>query len=566
MPTAYIRRIIAENHVTGYGSGLEAQEQGAAFFKQKILPAIERVFEKYGHIEQSILIDKLELDINLKSFDSNFSSALQDFEFQLETLILQQIGKGLHLPGLQATKQFNPEELELELFLELITKGQLPWWHNSKLSLSIDQLASTIFSNASTQTVSRLTNAFAHKSARQRVALRLSTKNLEKLILLIHQQGQHILQIISETIQFTKTHPEASISLKPFIYQIALTPGFFPETPFQLLNNVISENTNTLPNTVVELVTEALEHFSPEKQKNSANTNKVELSNKKPTTTDKTAESKKTAEILKNKKAQNPITSPEEEIPASENNQSTSQSQSESTNAPEDSENQSLSERKILSSEEIKQEKEDKEKTKPTEFALKEEKPVTNSEKIKTTDIAETPQLQDEVDAIGNYHVTNAGIIILSPFLPALFKELELINSTKFVSNEAQEKAICILHYLLTDNEDFEEHYMLLNKIICGFPVHKPLIYNIQLTAKDKEECHNLLGAVAQHWTALKNTSYQNMRNAFFWRQAVVEQLGNGWNLKIERATIDVLVDKLPWGISVIKLSWNEEPIFVDWT
>jgi hypothetical protein len=35
--------------------------------------------------------------------------------------------------------------------------------------------------------------------------------------------------------------------------------------------------------------------------------------------------------------------------------------------------------------------------------------------------------------------------------------------------------------------------------------------------------------------------------------------------LQVERKTLDVLLDSIPWGFSTVLLPWNPQPLFVEW-
>jgi hypothetical protein len=169
-------------------------------------------------------------------------------------------------------------------------------------------------------------------------------------------------------------------------------------------------------------------------------------------------------------------------------------------------------------------------------------------------------------DPVEDLMVSNSGVIILTPYLPTFYKALELYDGKEFVSQDALERAVCLLQYLSTgDAENMQEHEMVLNKIICGMEISEPVALQFELTEKEKEECDELLTVVAGKWPALKGTSGEGMRDAFFAREGILEKHANGWNLKIERTTIDILLDRLPWGISIIKLPWSREMIFTNW-
>lgn len=191
----------------------------------------------------------------------------------------------------------------------------------------------------------------------------------------------------------------------------------------------------------------------------------------------------------------------------------------------------------------------------------------TGTKKIFTDDEKEDSNSFHQPPTSDNeYFVKNAGLIILSPYLPQFFKSLGLMENSVFLTIHAQERAVYLLQYLATGvTGDFEEHNMLLNKVLCGMNLLMPLTLDFELQENEKEECRALLKSVTSNWTALKNTSPENMRDTFFVREGILEEHANGWNLKIERTTVDVLIDKLPWGISIIKLPWSTEIIFVNW-
>jgi len=55
------------------------------------------------------------------------------------------------------------------------------------------------------------------------------------------------------------------------------------------------------------------------------------------------------------------------------------------------------------------------------------------------------------------------------------------------------------------------------------------------------------------------------LRESFLKRDGILTLKENGWLLQVERKTLDVLIDSIPWGYSTIAFSWNERLIFVEW-
>ena len=113
----------------------------------------------------------------------------------------------------------------------------------------------------------------------------------------------------------------------------------------------------------------------------------------------------------------------------------------------------------------------------------------------------------------------NCGIVILHPFLQMYFKELELLNENDFINIESQHRAVLLLHYLATGETKVAEFNLLLAKLLCAVDFEEAIPNFIELTEKEKKESGNLLKSVTEHWTPLKNTSAEGLRNSFFQRE-----------------------------------------------
>jgi hypothetical protein len=74
-----------------------------------------------------------------------------------------------------------------------------------------------------------------------------------------------------------------------------------------------------------------------------------------------------------------------------------------------------------------------------------------------------------------------------------------------------------------------------------------------------------LLQSVLEHWKALRNTSLTGLRETFFKRDGLITRKENDWLLQVERKTLDVLLDSMPWGYSAVSLPWNDYIIYTEW-
>jgi hypothetical protein len=162
-------------------------------------------------------------------------------------------------------------------------------------------------------------------------------------------------------------------------------------------------------------------------------------------------------------------------------------------------------------------------------------------------------------------YIINAGLVLLHPFLPVLFEELQLIRGKQWINKEAQEKALLIAEFLVKGQEEYPEFHLPLNKIICGIGLENALELSLSIKAETKYACEELLTEVIRHWSVLKNTGIESLRETFLQRNGKLTRVDKGWLLQVEQKAVDVLLGKLPWGIGIVKLPWMEDILYVEW-
>ena len=165
-----------------------------------------------------------------------------------------------------------------------------------------------------------------------------------------------------------------------------------------------------------------------------------------------------------------------------------------------------------------------------------------------------------------NLFVQNSGIVLLHPFLMMYFKELGLLTAdNRFGDEVAQKRAVLLLHYLTTGLFEAAEYDLALLKVLCGLPLDEAVPAYIELTEQELEESASLLQAVTQHWQPLNKTSAEGLQVTFLQREGKLSRSFAGWRLQIEQKTVDILLGKLPWSYSTIRLPWMNGIINVDW-
>ena len=86
-----------------------------------------------------------------------------------------------------------------------------------------------------------------------------------------------------------------------------------------------------------------------------------------------------------------------------------------------------------------------------------------------------------------------------------------------------------------------------------------------KISDSEKELVDSLLKAVIANWKAVGQMSPDGLRGSYFVRSGKIEPAGGANVLTIEKKTYDILLDKLPWGYTVIKHPWMEKILNVKW-
>jgi len=168
------------------------------------------------------------------------------------------------------------------------------------------------------------------------------------------------------------------------------------------------------------------------------------------------------------------------------------------------------------------------------------------------------------IDLAEGVFIRCAGLVLLHPFLPRLFAALGIAAEGRMLQPE---RAMCLLHFLATGQRVAPEYELLLPKLLCNVPFEQPTDARIELSAVDEEEAVALLQAVIRHWDALGDTSADGLRGTFLTRPGKLSRRLDGDDLlQVEARSFDILLDRLPWGIGMVKLPWMERILRVEWS
>ncbi len=186
--------------------------------------------------------------------------------------------------------------------------------------------------------------------------------------------------------------------------------------------------------------------------------------------------------------------------------------------------------------------------------------------------------LPDSPAAEDGIYIANAGLVILAAYLPGFFNNIGFVKGKEFINENAKWKAVHLLQWMVygdkddaievgaEEKEETHEHDFAFNKILCGIDIAVPVPEKFYLSDDEKEEATALLKAVIENWDIIKRSSTRSLQITFLQKEGRLRRMGSDWDLLIERSSaVDMLIDRLPWSIGMIRLPWSAETIHVTW-
>jgi hypothetical protein len=163
--------------------------------------------------------------------------------------------------------------------------------------------------------------------------------------------------------------------------------------------------------------------------------------------------------------------------------------------------------------------------------------------------------------------VRYAGLVLLHPFIPHFLTAVGVkASDEKTILPENHARAAALLHFLATGTTEIYEYELDLIKVFLGMTPDEPLLVAEGLIqAADQAEATTLLESVIQYWSVLKNTSITGLRSSFLQRPGLLRHTEEGWRLQVEPQAFDLLLNHLPWTISIVKFTWMPQPIYTEW-
>ena len=176
----------------------------------------------------------------------------------------------------------------------------------------------------------------------------------------------------------------------------------------------------------------------------------------------------------------------------------------------------------------------------------------------------DTPATSSFSDA-DEIYLENAGLVILWPFLATFFASLGLLEEKIFKDEASRQRAVGLLQYLATGEAPGPEQLLPLNKLLCGMELEEVFDFGPPMTEAEIEACDDLLSAAIHHAPILRDMSIPGFRASFLLRSGQLSARDDHWLVRVERLTHDVVLDRFPWSVHIVKLPWMQAVMQVEW-
>lgn len=168
-----------------------------------------------------------------------------------------------------------------------------------------------------------------------------------------------------------------------------------------------------------------------------------------------------------------------------------------------------------------------------------------------------------------SWPVKNAGLVLVSSYIPLLFQRLGLVEALGKKENPdhtAAYNAVHYLQYIVTGFCNTGEHLLTLNKLLCGVPLLCPVPGEIEMPDTHKTLISEMLLAIIGHWAAIGTCSINGFRGNWLVRDGLLTEQNDKWELTVEKRSYDILMNKSPFSFSIIKYPWMAMPLHVNWS
>lgn len=581
-----IHDITFDVHLNYDNKSVSWEEYYVDFFKEKLLPRVERVCDDWDkkHPNTKCSIDTIEINVEVNDID--LQSLTKEIMQQINQQLMSINADGSSRDGkliAKTTREASP----FDALVTYLSSGILPAHISVK---AFKEWLNTIVEFTSVERT-KICLLFAKNSETIARMLSLLRNDYEKLFSIIESKQQITSQYVTLETTFFQEFLKAITKSFSLTYEASeakiwhQTLGFsssvaqFSKTLLQLLQPkakaVGKRFTNSNEKQVSIILLQAITQYEAG-NKIVVNTTKIAkvvkvvkdstVKNEVPKTNTTKKQKNNLAKINKDTTSPTTNETPQEtRSKKPDNTQTSAEKQANTKNNAQNAQTNKATEKHQTSA---------KETTKATNDLENDNvKNVTANNKV-TDEVEHTSQnetMSNLAEANTKRRVSGdmalttekSGLILLNPFLTRFLKGVELLTEDNEINDIG--RACMLLHYLATETEDAIDIEFTLEKILLGIPLETIVAYETPLTESDKNACRELLKAVLEHWTPLKRSTINTLRDMFLKRDGTLKITYEDIKLTVESAAQDILLKQIPWNISLVRLKWMEKMLHIEW-
>lgn len=160
----------------------------------------------------------------------------------------------------------------------------------------------------------------------------------------------------------------------------------------------------------------------------------------------------------------------------------------------------------------------------------------------------------------------HAGLVLFHPYIKMLFERLEIARDKNSILEDDLPLAAAALHRLALGDAASVQPTDPLHKCLMGLAQDTPSVTPAPLPDAQAALIDGLVQSVIAQWGRLGSTSADGLRAAFVLRGGLLD-LSDPQNahLTVNKGPFDMLLDGLPWALTMVALPWMPAPLMIDW-
>ncbi len=159
--------------------------------------------------------------------------------------------------------------------------------------------------------------------------------------------------------------------------------------------------------------------------------------------------------------------------------------------------------------------------------------------------------------------VSNAGMVLLHPFVEKIFTELCLLSDSRFIDDVCRCRGAYMWAYTASGYEYCSDLDLVLPGLLCGVSPGSADYTGFTISEFEKEICNRHLCRLLKYWDLAQDL--ETLRCNFLRRAGVLDKSNGYWTLQIEEKKADDLAEGTFQSPIRVFRSWQKEPLTVYW-